>query len=67
MLTEQATSAKISRYVVGAKFRDVTGNRDLTDKQVKQLSDMLDNVYPKGVFKELNDEIRKALGKQKKQ
>ena len=67
MLEEQASPARISRYVVGTKFRDVTGNRDLTDKQVKLLSDMLDNVYPKGVFKELNDEIRKALSKGKKQ
>ena len=67
MLEEQASAAKISRYVVGTKFRDVTGNKTLTDKQVKLLSDLLDNVYPKGVFKELNDEIRKAQGKQKKQ
>ena len=65
LVEEQATPAKISRYVVGAKFRDVTGNKDLTDKQVKQLSDMLDNVYPKGVFKELTDEIRKALAQAK--
>lgn len=65
MLDEQATPARISRYVVGSRFRDVTGRRDLTDKQVKQLSDLLDNVSPKGVFKDLNDEIRKALGKRK--
>ena len=64
LVAEQATPAKISRYIVGAKFRDIT-KKDLTDKQVKLLSDMLDNVYPKGVFKELNDEIRKALGKAK--
>lgn len=66
MIAEQATPARISSYVVGAKFRDVTGNKGLTDKQVKLLSDMLDNVSPKGVFKELNEEIRKALGKGKK-
>ena len=65
LVAEQASPAKIKNYVVGAKFRDVTGSKDLTDKQVKQLADMLDNVYPKGVFKELNDEIRKALGKAK--
>ena len=64
LVAEQATPAKISRYIVGAKFRDIT-KKDLTDKQVKLLSDMLDNVYPKGVFTELNDEIRKALGKAK--
>ena len=65
LVAEQATPAKIRNYVVGAKFRDVTGSKDLTDKQLKQLSDMLDNVYPKGVFKELNDEIRKALAQAK--
>ncbi len=64
LIAEQASPAKIKNYVVGAKFRDIT-KKDLTDKQVKQLSDMLDNVYPKGVFKELNDEIRKALAKAK--
>ena len=63
-MADQATPTKIKNYVVGAKFRDVT-KQELTDKQVKQLSDMLDNVYPKGVFKELNDEIRKALAQAK--
>ncbi len=65
LIAEQASAAKIKNYIVGVKVRDVTGNKDLTDKQVKQLTDMLDNVYPKGVFKELNDEIRKTLGKAK--
>ena len=64
LVADQATPTKIKNYVVGAKFRDVT-KKKLTDKQVKQLSDMLDNVYPKGVFKELNDEIRKALAQAK--
>ena len=66
LVAEQASPAKIRNYVVGAKFRDVTGNRDLTDKQVKQLAEMLDNVYARGVFTDLNAEIRKALAKAKK-
>ena len=66
LVAEQAGPAKIRNYVVGAKFRDVTGNRDLTDKQVKQLAEMLDNVYARGVFTDLNAEIRKALAKAKK-
>ncbi len=66
LIDEQATPARIRNYIVGAKVRDITGIKDMTDKQVKQLTDMLDNVYPKGVFKELNDEIRKALGNAKK-
>ena len=65
LIAEQASAAKIRNYIVGVKVRDITGSKDLTDKQVKQLTDMLDNVYPKGVFKELNDEIRKTLGKAK--
>jgi hypothetical protein len=65
LVAEQASPAKIKSYIVGTKFRDVTGKKDLTDKQVKLLSDMLDNVYPKGVFKELSDEIRKALAQAK--
>jgi hypothetical protein len=64
LVADKATPTKIKNYVVGAKFRDVT-KKELTDKQVKQLSDMLDNVYPKGVFKELSDEIRKALAQAK--
>ena len=65
LVAEQASPAKIRNYVVGAKFRDVTGNKELTDRQVKQLADLLDNVYAKGIFTDLNAEIRKALGKVK--
>ena len=65
LVAEQASPAKIRNYVVGAKFRDVTGNKELTDRQVKQLADLLDNVYAKGIFTDLNAEIHKALGKAK--
>ncbi len=51
----------IRLYTVGTKFRNITGNKDLTDAQVLKMADLLDEVSPKGVFRELNDEIRRSL------
>jgi len=56
----------IRKYAVGAKFRTITGNDDLTDEQALKMAELLDEVSPKGVFRELNDEIRAKLGKGKK-
>ena len=56
----------IRAYAVGAKFRTITGNGDLTDEQALKMAELLDEVSPKGVFKELNAEIRTKLGKGKK-
>ena len=56
----------IRAYAVGAKFRTITGNGDLTDGQALKMAELLDEVSPKGVFKELNAEIRAKLGKGKK-
>ena len=61
MLAEGAKPKEISRYVIGTKFRNVTGNKDLTDKQVQKMTDLLDEVSTKGVFTEFNAEIRKKL------
>ena len=66
MVAENQSAAKIRNYVVGNKIRNIVGNQDLTDKQVKAMVDLLDEAYPKGVFKELNDEIRKMLSANKK-
>ena len=51
---------------MGAKFRTITGNGDLIDEQALKMAELLDEVSPKGVFKELNAEIRAKLGKGKK-
>ena len=66
MVDEHKTAGLIRKYIVGVKFRDITGNHDLSDKEIRKIVEMLDNVYPKGVFKELNDKIRKDLSKSKK-
>ena len=51
----------IRLYTVGAKFRNITGNDDLTDAQVLKIVELLDEVSPKGVFKEFDNEIIRSL------
>ncbi len=66
MIGEGAKPKDISSYVVGAKFRSISGNSKLTDAQVKEITDLLDGVSPKGVLKEFNAEIRRSLKNDKK-
>lgn len=66
MIAERKSAASIRNYIISNKFKNITGNDDLTSKELKEMVDRLDAMYPKGVFKELNEEIRKALGKNKK-
>ncbi len=61
MVAEGASAAKIRNYIVTNKFRNITGNDDLNDKQIKLIISRLDETQPKGVFKELDAEIRKML------
>ncbi len=61
MLDEGGKQKEISRYVVSAKFRAVTGNKKLSDEQAMKMAELLDEVSPKGAFKELNGEIRRSL------
>lgn len=61
MIDERKPVKRIRLYIVGNKFRNITGNDDLTDKQVQKIVELLDEVSPKAVFKELDDDIKKAL------
>ena len=58
---EGATAKKIHNYIVVNKIRNITDNHDLSDKEVKALVGLLDEVYPKGIFKDLDSEIRKMV------
>ena len=49
--------------MTGSKFRSICGNGDLTDEQVLAITELLDEVSPKGVFREFNGEIRRKLQK----
>lgn len=57
---------RIRLFVVGTKFRNVTGNKDLTNEQVLKMAELLDEVSSKGVFKELTADIRARLSASKR-
>lgn len=61
MLDEKASVEKIRLYVVGTKFRNISGNKELSDAEVRLISELLDEIQPKGIFKEFNDKIRADL------
>ena len=65
MMEEGEAQKKIRTYIVCTKFRTVTGNRKLTEAQALKMADLLDEVSPKSVFKELNAELRKKSAAKK--
>ena len=66
MVAEGKSAAAIRNYVISNKIRNITGNDKLTSKQLKKIVELLDEVSPKGVYKELDSEIRKMLTANKK-
>ena len=67
MIKEKEPAAKIRKYIVANKFRNISGNDDLTDKQVDQIAALLDEQSPKSIFKDLDEYLRKELSEAKKQ
>ena len=63
MLEEGKSEEEIRLYVVGTKFRNITGNKDLSDEQILKMVELLDEISPKGVFKEFNEELRREQRK----
>ena len=61
MFADMASAADIRKYVVRTKFRNITGNSELSDDEVNKIAALLDEMNPKGLFKDLNDDIRKKL------
>lgn len=66
MVAEQRSAASIRNYVVSNKFKNITGDDELTSKELKAITELLDEIEPKGVFREFNSEIRKMLSVRKK-
>ncbi|MDO4404049.1 MAG: hypothetical protein Q4C09_03320 [Atopobiaceae bacterium] len=66
MIAAGESDDAIRLYIVGTKFRNISGNKDLTDEQVLKIAELIDEASPKGIFKELNAEIRSMKGAQKK-
>lgn len=66
MITEKKSAAAIRNYIISHKIKNITGNDDLSSKELKKIVELLDEVSPKGVYKELNNEIRRMLSANKK-
>ena len=64
MIAEGEKATDIRDYIVANKFRNIA-EEDLSDGEIKLIVELLDEASPKGVFKELNSEIRKDLAKKK--
>jgi hypothetical protein len=47
--------------VVKANFEAVTGNRSLSLAEVQRILELLDEVSPRSVLRDLNDDLRKML------
>ncbi len=63
MVANGASVDDIRNHVVKVKLANLTGNSELTEAQTQLIIEMLDEVSPRNVFKELNDEIRKMLAR----
>ena len=66
LAADGASVAKLRNYITSNKIRNITGNPNLSDKQIKKIVSLLDETYPKGIFKELNSELRKMVAVNKK-
>jgi hypothetical protein len=63
MVANRASVDEIRDHVVRVKMESLTGNRQLTPAQTQRIVDMLDEVSPRYVFRELNDEIIRMLSR----
>ncbi len=61
MVSNQATLEEIRDHVVKANFEAVTGNRSLSQGEVHRILELLDEVSPRSVLREFNDDLRQLL------
>ena len=66
MIQDREDEQTIVDYIVGVKFRNAAGNKGLTDEQVAAMAQLIDEVSPKGAFKELKAKIRQMLAEAKR-
>lgn len=61
MVTEGATLEEIRDHVLKVKLEGLSKNRNLSQEQINLIIDTLDEVSPRHVLREFNDELRKML------
>lgn len=65
MVADGEKASDITTYILRNKIRNVAGDLDMSDAAVDMIIDKLEEVDPKGAYKELNAEVRKMLAKNK--
>jgi hypothetical protein len=61
MVARKASLEEVRDHVVLANFQAVSGNRSLGLVEMHRIVDLLDEVSPRSVLRDLNDEIRRML------
>ncbi len=62
MVARKATLEDIRDHVLKANFEAVSGNRSLGLAEVHRIVELLDEVSPRSVLRDLNDDLRQLLG-----
>ena len=62
MVGRQASLEEIRDHVLKANFEAVNGNRSLSLAEVQRIVELLDEVSPRSVLRDFNDDLRKLLG-----
>lgn len=62
MVGRQASLEEIRDHVLKANFEAVTGNRSLSLAEVQRIVELLDEVSPRSVLRDFNEDLRKLLG-----
>ena len=62
MVVRQASLEEIRDHVLKANFEAVTGNRSLSLAEVHRILELLDEVSPRSVLRDFNEDLRKLLG-----
>jgi hypothetical protein len=62
MVGRQASLEEIRDHVLKANFEAVTGNRSLSLAEVHRILELLDEVSPRSVLRDFNEDLRKLLG-----
>jgi hypothetical protein len=65
MIADGKSAGNIRDYITYNKFRNIAGDLNMPDKEVGKIIELLDETDPKGIFKELNSELRKMLNTRK--
>lgn len=64
-VAQQISLDDLRDYIIKVKFETLTGNPGLTPAQTSRILEVLDEVSPRSVFRELNDELKKMLSQAK--